>query len=110
MFIEKVTLAGVVTLNEIALPLLTLMSVEKPWIVASPDPDTSHSDGGLPGCWFSAGIGLLLCAVSGPSTKEPVTKRVPPRSQRSAERRVHASAKLQACGGAKQPRDHAPQP
>src|SRR3954447_1760156 len=100
MFIEKVTLAGVVTLNEIALPLLTLMSVEKPWIVASPDPDTSHSDGGLPASRFSAGIGLLLCAVSGPSTKVPVAKRVTPaiaKIGRAPRTRERETPSMQRC-------------
>ena len=77
MFMLKVA-AGVVTLNEIVPPLLTLMSVANPWMVESPEPETSHSDEGLPGSWFSAGIGLLLCAVNGPSTKVPVTKRATP--------------------------------
>src|SRR5467141_3003221 len=41
-------------------------------MVPSPDPVTSHSDFGLPGSWFSAGIGLLACALMrGPTICNP---------------------------------------
>ena len=64
--------AVVVTLKETVPPLFTLMSVANPWIVASPDPVMSHSDLGLPGSWFSAGIGLLAWAVTrGPAICSP---------------------------------------
>jgi hypothetical protein len=46
----------VFTLKEIVLPRFTLMSVAKPWIVASPAPLMSHSEDGLPARQFSATI------------------------------------------------------
>ncbi|MDI2023247.1 hypothetical protein PJL18_03795 [Paenarthrobacter nicotinovorans] len=40
-------------LKRMGCPALTLISVEKPWIVSSPAPSMSHSEGGLPGLEFS---------------------------------------------------------
>src|SRR4051812_23846835 len=48
--------AVVVTLKRTVLPRLTLMSVANPWIALSPDPETSHSLGGLPVRLFSQTI------------------------------------------------------
>src|SRR6267142_4779487 len=77
MLIENVV-AVVVTLKPMDPPLLTLMSVANPWMVASPEPVTSHSDCGLPGSWFSAGMGLLACAVSlGTARRAPTNNSVP---------------------------------
>ena len=45
-------------LNEIVPPRLTLMSVAKPWMFASPAPLMSHSLEGLPALQFSASIAL----------------------------------------------------
>src|SRR3954469_11886918 len=73
MLIAKLA-AVVVTLKETVPPLFTLMSVANPGIVASPDPLMSHSDFGLPGSWFSAGIGLLAwAAIRGPAICRPNT-------------------------------------
>src|ERR1700732_2944198 len=49
-------------------PALTLMSVEKPWMVGSPEPSTVHTDESVPGKQFSASIGFAgaeqdACAV-----------------------------------------------
>ena len=46
------------TLNETVSPRFTLMSVAKPWRLASPAPLMSHSPGGLPGRQFSASMAL----------------------------------------------------
>src|SRR4029453_16207559 len=56
--------ALVLILNETRLPLLTLMSLAKPWSVASPLPWMSHSLCGLPGRAFSVTIGLLVVCAS----------------------------------------------
>ena len=44
---------GVLILNEIVEPALTLIAVPKPWIDGSPAPFTNQSDVGSPGSWFS---------------------------------------------------------
>jgi len=36
-------------LKETVSPLLTLISVVKPWMLAAPEPEICHSDDGLPG-------------------------------------------------------------
>ncbi len=50
--------ALVSTLNDTVPPRLTLMSVAKPWMLASPMPETSHSLAGLPARQFSATTAL----------------------------------------------------
>src|SRR5437773_2309602 len=40
------------------------MSVAKPWIDASPAPDTSHTEAGLPASWFS--VTMAFCAIARP--------------------------------------------
>ena len=60
--------AVVLTLNCTVVPRLTLKSVGNPWMLASPDPLTSHSVGSLPGRQFSASMALAgdwqsACAV-----------------------------------------------
>src|SRR4029078_13107554 len=50
---SRYALAVVFTLNDTVLPRFTLMSVANPWIVASPEPTTSHSVDGAPVFWFS---------------------------------------------------------
>ena len=44
---------GVLILNEIVEPALTLIDVAKPWIDGSPAPFTNQSEVGSPGSWFS---------------------------------------------------------
>src|SRR4029453_10008011 len=39
-------------------PALTLMAVANPWMLLSPAPTMSHSEGGLPGFEFSQAIGF----------------------------------------------------
>src|SRR5262245_61020472 len=46
-------------------PRLTLISVVKPWIEASPPPVTSHSDGGFPASRFSHMIALPFGGAHG---------------------------------------------
>jgi len=46
-------------------PLLLEMSVAKPWMLASPDPEMSHSLAGLPGLEFSHGIRLAIDGSQG---------------------------------------------
>src|SRR3954467_8229786 len=58
------------------LPLLTLMSVAKPWMVESPLPLTSHSVLGLPGRQFSATM-AFAGASQGPAA--PSRDGIPPR-------------------------------
>ena len=68
--------AVVSTLNETVPPRLTLMSVAKPWRLASPEPLTSHSLAGLPGLQFSASMaltGLPQLARAVPSWKDQAT-------------------------------------
>src|SRR4029453_3986310 len=50
--------AVVLTLKRTVSPLLTLMSVAKPWSVLSPDPVISHSDLGEPVWAFSQIVGF----------------------------------------------------
>src|SRR4051812_20944049 len=45
-------------LKETVCPWSTLISVAKPWTLLSPAPAMSHSEEGLPGCWFSHATGL----------------------------------------------------
>src|SRR5215213_6503000 len=59
--------AVVLTLNETVWPLLTLMSVAKPWMLGSPAPPTSHSLAGLPGLEFSHTIGFTTGGSHGPA-------------------------------------------
>src|SRR5687768_9302036 len=59
--------ASVLILKVSVPPLLTLMSVAKPWMVASPTPATSHSLAGDPGLEFSQGMGLGPGASHGPA-------------------------------------------
>lgn len=49
-------------LNWTVWPAAALMSVVKPWISALPEPDTSHSFGGVPGRQFSATISFAGAA------------------------------------------------
>jgi hypothetical protein len=51
-------LASVLILKLIEEPTLTLMSEENPWIVGSPDPEMSHTEGSVPGLLFSQTIGF----------------------------------------------------
>ena len=53
------------TLKWTVWPWLTLMSVAKPWMVASPDPLMSHSVAGFPALVFSQAIGLVIGASHG---------------------------------------------
>src|SRR5262249_31015046 len=56
--------AVVDTLKCTVSPRFALMSVANPWIVESPEPDTSHSDFGLPVSRFSHTMGFgPHCAV-----------------------------------------------
>src|SRR5215468_6277990 len=50
--------AGVLSLKKTVPLRLTLMSVAKPWMLASPAPLTSHCEEGLPGRQFSASMAL----------------------------------------------------
>src|SRR5437764_6678407 len=54
--------ASVLILKLIWPPMLTLMSVAKPWISWSPAPETSHCEGGEPDLLFSQTIGLAGAA------------------------------------------------
>src|SRR4051812_3951927 len=54
--------AGLFTLNETVPPTFALMSVVKPWIVASPEPSTSQTLDGVPGLEFSQTIGFVGAA------------------------------------------------
>src|SRR6476469_3069925 len=57
-----VYVAAVLTLNETVPPTFTLMSVAKPWIVASSLPPTSQAEGGDPGLEFSQTTGFVGAA------------------------------------------------
>ncbi len=50
-------MAGVWTLNEMVPPMFTLVSVAKPWMDASPPPE-SQTDCGVPGFEFSHAMAL----------------------------------------------------
>src|SRR6266850_5338422 len=59
--------ASVVILKFSVAPWLTLISVANPWMVASPDPTTSHCEAGLPGREFSHAIAFATGASHGPA-------------------------------------------
>src|SRR5262245_53020763 len=99
--------AFVSTLKRIVWPLLTLMSVENPWIVELPAPATSHSLDGLPVLLFSHVMafadgpvqGSGACAPMPRGRPAPVNSRQIPRaataesrSQRLTDREIMLSA------------------
>ena len=57
------------------------MSVANPWMLASPLPETSHSDFGLPGSWFSVATALRVlisqCAPAKPAGQLHVKLAIP---------------------------------
>ena len=55
----------VLILNEIELPLLTLIDVEKPWIEGSPVPETRQLLSGVPGLVFSQATGFWIGSAQG---------------------------------------------
>jgi hypothetical protein len=75
-----------VNLKETVLPLLTLMSVAKPWMLGSPDPLTSHWLEGLPGFVFSQAIGLAMGASHGPDARVSVGSALIEREERQKSR------------------------
>ena len=57
-------LAGVLILNPMVPPTFTLMSVENPWMVESPEPLMSHTEGSVPGRAFSHTTGFAVALQS----------------------------------------------
>src|SRR4051794_15895751 len=66
------------------------MSVAKPWMLSSPAPSMSHSDGGFPVCRFSqtTGLGAQVSAAAG-----AVSPTAPPASATTTARpnRIHTT-------------------
>src|SRR6478672_3224429 len=70
--------ATLFTLKVTVPPRFTLMSVAKPWIPLSPEPEISQVPGGVPGRQFSASVALAgalqeACAGAGKSAMAAAT-------------------------------------
>ena len=68
------------------------MSVVKPWMFGSPDPETSHSLAGLPGFEFSQAISLTIGGSHGAAaalpTPGPISRNAMTATQHSTPRRA----------------------
>src|SRR5574342_1439395 len=74
---RRQALAGVLTLKATVPPGFTLMSVAKPWMVASPAPLTSQVDCAVPARQFSASMALAGEAQDAPATRGMASSSAP---------------------------------
>src|SRR5436190_21149355 len=102
--------AGVLILKLTVCPTFTLMSVAKPWIVASPAPVTSHTVSGVPVWLFSHATALIsglhgsVAALAGCAPTPPRATHnvaiVTPAIRRTQGRRDSRPAVARTCGTA----------